>query len=964
MKKILFIINFLIILNLSAQDKNSPLYKSEAQMQWVNTIYDSMSLDQKIGQLFMVAAYSNKGSSHETEIKKLIEEEHIGGLIFMQDKAVRQVELINEYQSLSKTPLLIGMDAEWDLAMRLENTNKFPWAMTTGALHGDKLMIEYGENVSKHLKAVGAHFNFAPVLDVNVNPNNPIIGNRSFGSNPVNVAEKGWAYATGLQNNNLLASAKHFPGHGDTGQDSHHTTPVIPHSRERLDSIELAPFKSLIEKGITSIMVAHLSVPALEPDPKIPSSLSKNIITGVLKNELGFKGIIITDALNMSGVTKNFPDGMTDYMAFTAGNDILLFSQAVAVGKEKIKAGIASGEITEARLEESVKKILMAKYYVGINEFEEISTENLIENLNDAESSALTKRIFEEATTLLKNENQILPITDLNKKFAWIGLEEGEKESFYTYLQKYVAVDKINLNQKFTSDDLAKYDYVFVSVHKDNSTPYKSYKISQNSLDLIRQIGQKSKVILTIFGSPYALLNADDETVEATIVAYQNHADAMQAVPQLIFGAIPFKGSLPVTLNEKYQFGTCLETQVVNRLGYTAPENQGMSTLGLKKIDEIAQYAIQIQATPGMQILVAKNGKIVYDKAFGHFTYDNSNPVHWDDLYDVASITKVVGTLPLIMDQVQDNKFNLDEPLRHFIPRASFSDKTNVTPREILAHQAGFYPWIPFYKETMDMEKHELLPNYYSKDLKIGYEISVAKDMFLVNTYKDSMMNKIFLKESVPKRYAYSDLGYYLFKDYLERSHFRTLDLQVTNQFYQPLGMNFTTFNPLNKFPKEKIVPTENDKIFRHQLLQGYVHDQGAAMFGGVAGHAGVFSNANDLAKMMQMFLNKGTYGGKRYLSEDVITEFTKYQFRPQNNRRGLGFDKQLGDSGPACPCVSSSSFGHSGFTGTLVWADPEYDLVYVFLSNRVYPSADNRKLIQHKIREKIHQHIYDAILN
>ncbi|MDO5654613.1 MAG: glycoside hydrolase family 3 N-terminal domain-containing protein [Flavobacteriaceae bacterium] len=963
MNKFVLIVLFFVSISSSAQFTADPLYKNEQQIKWVNDVYNSMSLDDKIGQLFMVAAYSNKGAAHEAEIRKLIENERIGGLIFMQDDAIRQIELVNEYQKLAKVPLLMGMDAEWDVSMRLKNSNRFPWAMTTAALTENPLLTQMGERVSAHLKRTGIHFNFAPVADVNVNPQNPIIGNRAYGSDAENIAGKAWAYAEGMQRNGILTSAKHFPGHGDTDQDSHKTLPSIPHDRARLDSVELKPFRDLIAKGITGIMVAHLAVPALEPDAKIPASLSHNIITRLLKEEMGFKGLIVTDALNMDGVTKNFPNGMTDYMAFEAGNDILLFSQAVATGKAKIKEGLESGKILESRLEESVKKILMAKYFAGLNRLPKLAVDGVHKELNDAQSLAVTARIFEEATTLLKNENHILPIIDVHKsRFGWMGLEEGEKEEFFTYLNKYTQVDRIDLSKSFTIDDLERYDYVFISIHKDNSTPYKSYKISQKSQDLIRQFSQKTKVILTIFGSPYALLNFDDQLVKATIVAYQNHTDAMRSVPQLIFGAIPFKGKLPVTLNENYTYGTCLETVITHRLGYTLPENAGMKSEKLNRIDELAEWAMEIKATPGMQILVARNGKVVYDKSFGYFTYDKKDKVAWNHLYDVASVTKIVSTMPLLMSRIEKNYFSLDEPLRHFIPRAIFSDKNQVSLREILAHQAGFYPWIPFYKETIDSVTMNYKPGYYSTEKKMGFETEVAKNLFIRNAYRDSMMNKIFLKESVARRYRYSDLGYYLFQDYLERNTYQSLDYQLDKSFFEPLGMNYTTYNPLKKFELEQIVPTENDLVFRKQQIQGYVHDQGAAMLGGVAGHAGIFSNSNDLAKMMQMFLNNGVYGGRKYLTESVIKEFTSYQYRNQGNRRGLGFDKQLGTNGPAYSGVSSSSYGHSGFTGTLVWADPEYNLVYVFLSNRVYPTSDNRKLIQNEIREKIHQRIYEAL--
>ncbi|MXV38887.1 serine hydrolase [Flavobacteriaceae bacterium Ap0902] len=960
--KILALFMMFLTFQTSAQT-SSPLYIDDTQMQWVDSLYQEMTLDEKIGQLFMVAAYSNKSDSHEQKIIDLIEKENIGGLIFMQDNPTRQVQLINKYQTLTKYPLLIGMDAEWDVSMRLKNTNQFPWAMTSAALSNENLLMAMGNKVSEHLQRVGAHFNFAPVADVNVNPLNPIIGNRAYGSDPDNVAAKGLAYATAMQNQQILASAKHFPGHGDTDKDSHKTLPTLLHTRERLDSIELKPFQKLIDGGISSIMIAHLNVPSLEPNKSIPASLSKNIVTGLLKEEMGFEGIIITDALNMQGVTKNYPNGEIDYMAFEAGNDILLFSQAVSIGKEKIKNAIGEGKITESRLEESVKKILMAKYWVGLNEFVPISTENLSGDLNDEESLAITQKIFEESATLIQNKADLLPIVNLkDKKFAWIGLEEGHKDTFYTYLNKYTQVDKINPNSKSILSDLNQYDYVFLSVHKDNATPYKSYKISNKSRTLIQRIAQHSKVILTVFGSPYALKNVEDLNIESIIVAYQNHEFAMQAVPQLIFGAIPFRGKLPVTLNAKYSYGTCIQTKPINRLGYTLPENVGSSSVRLQAIDEIALDAIRQRATPGIQLLVAKKGKVIYDKSYGYHTYDKKKAVSWNSLYDVASITKVVSTLPLLMDQIEKKGFSLDEPLRNLVPRAIFSDKSNITAREILAHQAGLYPWIPFYKNTLDSLNHKPLRKYYRNTLKSGFEIQVAKDLYLVNYYPDSMLNQIFSKESIPKRYKYSDLGYYLFKDFLERSKLLPIDQQIQQYFYQSLGMNLTTYNPLNKFALDQIVPTENDQIYRNQLIHGYVHDQGAAMLGGIAGHAGVFSNANDLAKIMQMYMNLGFYGGKQYLKESTLKEFSKFQYRGQGNRRGLGFDKQLGSQGPAVPAASSDAYGHSGFTGTLVWVDPAKDLVFVFLSNRIHPSAENRKLIQLKTRKKILEKIYQVL--
>ncbi|MRJ08504.1 glycoside hydrolase family 3 protein [Ornithobacterium rhinotracheale] len=542
-RNLAFCLFFLIFSGLKAQ-KTSPLYLNDVQIQWTDSLCNRMSLDEKVGQLFMVAAYTNKDLSHEKEIENLITKEKIGGLIFMQDNAEKQIELANRYQNLSKYPLLIGMDAEWGLAMRLKNTHRFPWAMTLGAVQNNDLVYQMGKKIAEHLAIVGAQFNFAPDIDVNVNPNNPIIGNRSFGSSPKNVAEKGFYYMKGMQDQRVLASAKHFPGHGDTDQDSHQTLPTIAHSKARLEAVELAPFKDLIQKGVTAIMVAHLNVPAFEKDPKKPASLSKNIVTHLLKEKMGFQGIIITDALNMSGVTKNFPNGESDFVAFEAGNDILLFSQAVSKGKQKIINAIKSGQISEQRLDESVRKILMAKYYTNLNHRKPLFAENLAQKLNDSESKTLNYQIFENAMTLLKNDKAQLPFS-ANEKIAWLPLGEENYETLAQNLAQ-LNIQKISRNQS----DLKKFDKIFISFHTSNASPYASYKISDADRNLIEDLSQKNKVSLAIFGSPYALKNLETRYIESILVTYQNHPDCQEIVPEILFGKKNTLGKLPVDVKD------------------------------------------------------------------------------------------------------------------------------------------------------------------------------------------------------------------------------------------------------------------------------------------------------------------------------------------------------------------------------------------------------------------------------
>lgn len=574
MKRVIAYVFLTIILPIASKAQHvSPLYKDSIQMKWVNEKYNSMSLEEKVGQLFIVAAYTNRDVVHENDIQKLIEEEHIGGLIFMQDQAAHQIELTNKFQSISKIPLLIGMDAEWGLAMRLKGVERFPWNMTLGALRNNKLVYQVGKQIGIQANRMGVQFNFSPSVDVNVNPNNPIIGNRSFGSNPDRVAEKGIAYMDGMRAQNVLSSAKHFPGHGNTDQDSHKVLPLIPDNKADLEKYHIAPFKKMIDEGVQSIMVAHLNVPALEPDPKIPSTLSKNIITDYLKGELQFKGIVITDALNMDGVAKMFPAGDVDYRAFVAGNDILLFSQNVHVGKQKIIDAINKGQISEARLEESVKKILMAKYITGLNEIKTLNPTNVLEDLNSAENLALTTKIFEKASTVVKNEHKLLPIKKLNQKIAFVPLEQTDYDQFLRHLQKYTNVELVKISNPNQINLLNDYDVIISGAFLSNETVYKPYKLSDNSKAILKALPKDKKKIFSLFTSPYGLKDLDLSNLDAVTVHYQNTKDAQAAAAQVIFGAIDADGTFPVDINQNLKEGQGIVTKHIKRLGFTAPEN-------------------------------------------------------------------------------------------------------------------------------------------------------------------------------------------------------------------------------------------------------------------------------------------------------------------------------------------------------------------------------------------------------
>lgn len=941
-------------------------YDSEIQKNWVDSVYNSMDFDERVGQLFMVSAYSNKDSLHTKFIDNLIKDYKVGGLIFFQGGPVRQAKLTNHFQAKSKIPMLIGIDAEWGLSMRIDSTYRYPWNMTLGAIQDKKLIEDVGVQMGEQSKRMGIHFNFAPVVDINTNPKNPIIGFRSFGESRLNVAESASALMKGYQSLGLLSTGKHFPGHGDTDVDSHASLPLIPFSKTRLDSIELYPYKKLISEGLASVMVAHLYVPSLEPRENYPSSVSYNIITNLLKNEMGFKGLVFTDALNMKAASNFRKPGEIDLEAFLAGNDILLCPENVPVAKEKICVAYQDSIITEERLAYSVKKILKYKYKVGLNHYKPIAISNLYQDLNQPKADALQYQLYENALTVLKNKNEILPIKNLeNNRIAYVKLGDDTNSTFVSTLKKYTEITEVSSdNIDSLNVKLKQFNTVIVGFHKSDKA-WKKYDFSETELLWLQEIAKNNTVILDVFTKPYCLLPVTSfDDIEGVVMSYQNSDIAQIVSAELIFGAIEAKGKLPVSVNSNFIVDFGLTTEKLNRLGFTAPENVGVNSSKLAGIESFANYAINKKLTPGIQVLVARKGKVIYQKSFGYHTYEDKIKVVNSDIYDVASLTKILATLPNVMIEYDQQKISMETTLGSMLPMFNGTDKQNIQFKELLSHYAGFAAWIPFYKATLDSAGFPL-PKYYSKISNEQFSRQVDDSLFMRNDYHDTIMKKIVdSKLSLKKEYKYSDFTFIILKDYLERVTGKKLEVLIQENFYGPMGMSNTTFNPLKKFNKYIIPPTEIDTYFRHALIQGYVHDMEAAMEGGVGGHAGIFSNSMDVAKMMQLYLQKGNYGNHQYFSEKTFTDFNTCYYCAEGNRRGIGFDKpqQPGKAGPTCGCTSMNSFGHTGFTGTMAWADPDSELVYVFLSNRTFPDSAVNNLSKENIREDIQRVIYEAI--
>jgi beta-glucosidase-like glycosyl hydrolase/CubicO group peptidase (beta-lactamase class C family) len=952
--------------------KIDPPFSKYLYNHWVDSTLKSMTIDEKIGQLFMVAAYSNKDQKHIDKISNLINKYHIGGLIFFQGGPVRQANQTNLYQKISITPLLIASDWEWGLAMRLDSTVRYPRQMMLGAIQDNNLIYEMGTEIAKQCNRIGTHVNFAPVIDINNNPKNPVIGSRSFGENRENVAEKGYNYMLGLQDNNIIATGKHFPGHGDTDTDSHKALPIINHSKDRLDSIELYPFKELINSGLGGIMVAHIHIPALDSTPNIATTLSKKVSTDLLKNELMFKGIAFTDALNMKGVSSYFEPGEVDLMALKAGNDILLFPKSVETGVAKIKEALEKGEITEGYINEKVRKILAVKYWVGLSNKQKIQTKNLYEDLNNKNATEIKRKLIENAITLVKNDKGYLPFTGLDTlKIASLSVGNIKENEFQKTLKLYANVKSFNV-KKFASEEewqilknkLKEYNLVIVSFNKTNRILNKNYGISLASMKKVENLAKSQNVIIDLFANPYSLKHFENiDNFKAVLVSYNDWDITQNISAQVIFGAIPAKGKLPISINNKFNEGTGVVFNKSIRLKYTSTKDAGMRNDLLYKIDSIALNGIKEQAYPGCQIIAAKNGKIFYNKCFGAEKYDKVDKITSENIYDLASITKIVASTVSLMKLYDDKQFDFNKTLSYYLPYLDSTNKSDLLIKDVITHQAMLNPWIPFYLKTIKTD--EIRDSLYSKFPINNRNTIVADNMYILDSYKDTMYKRIAKSKLLKKKeYRYSDLGFYYMQQIIETQTNKSIAKYVKEIFYSKLGAYTLGYNPLIRFRKSQIVPTENDLTYRKQLIQGYVHDMGSAMMGGVGGHAGVFSNANDLAKIMQMFLNFGEYGGTRYINTETVKLFSTCQFCPEN-RRALGFDKpEMRENriGPTCNLVSPQSFGHTGFTGTYAWVDPKNGILYIFLSNRIYPNMSNKKLIRMGVRTKIQKIIYQSI--
>ena len=951
---------------------------SDSGQHWVDSVFQTLTPDQKIGQFFMVAAFSNRHENHYQYIDHLIQANHIGGLIFFQGGPYRQAILTNRYQAESKVPLLIGIDGEWGLGMRLDSTMDFPKQMALGAIRDNELIYRMGAEIGRQCQRLGIHINFAPVSDINSNPANPVIGVRSFGESKENVALKASAYMRGLQQTHVIATAKHFPGHGDSNADSHHTLPTISRSSEQMRDIDLYPFRKLIADSLMGVVTGHLHVPVMDNTPALAATLSEKIVTELLKKELGFRGLVFTDALNMGGINRS--PKLTDiYLrALIAGNDILLYPENVRDATTNILNAVQQGVISQEFIDEKVKKILRAKYWAGLNKYKPIELNELATDLNSSQAKLLKQELCEHSVTVTENQNDLLPLNRLDTlRLASVAIGAEPGNVFQKTLNQYAPFQTIAVSEKPASEldlntimaQVGDANTVVVSFHRMSESGARKFGITKNSLDLITRMKQRGmKVIVTAFGSPYSLpqfVGAD-----ALVCAYQELDDMQRVVPQILFGGLGSRGMLPISMGE-LKVGMGLTVSPEGRLSAGSPESVGMKSAMLNQIDAIVQGAVKNHVVPGCEILVARKGKIVYNKNFGALTYAaGAEKVTDETLYDLASLTKVLATLQSVMVLYDRKQIDLSQKASFYLPELRNTNKQNITLQDLLWHQSGMVSYYPTTWDRTRLPGGGLKAEYYSATHDSLHTLQIAPTLWGVPALKDSVWKWVVqspmsrkLDETGKPAYVYSDLNFLTLQKIVERVSKQPLDKFVTENVYKPLGLHQLGFTPLQRLPHPQCAPTEQDTYYRNQLLVGTVHDQMAAVQGGISGHAGLFGNARDIATLLQMNLQKGTYGDTRILSPLTVPYFT--QTLSNRSHRALGWDKPNPESTSSvymAQQASERSFGHTGFTGNVVWVDPDEELVFVFLSNRIYPTAGNNSINTTKLRRRIHELIYSAI--
>ncbi|MBW7889045.1 MAG: serine hydrolase [Bacteroidetes bacterium] len=910
---------------------------------WVESILNGMTIREKAAQLFFMwtlSPYLPEDSENWQKIMHYVKDVGVGGYYLSIGEPYAFPVNANKMQAAAKIPLLMTADFEWGAGMRIDRATTFPRQMALGATRDTNLAYQMAKAVAEEARALGVHQTYSPDADVNNNPKNPVINTRSFGEDPKLVADFSRAFIRGTQEAGLIATAKHFPGHGDTDIDTHLELPSVNFTRARFDSVELVPFKSSIDAGVLCIMTTHIHASAFDGTDSIPATVSKNIITGLLKNELGFKGAVVTDAMSMKGLTKLYNPGVAAVKAVQAGCDMLLMSPNAEEGIDSLVSAVQRNEISEARLDSSVRKILTLKKWSGLDTNRFVDVNLLNKTIANQAHKDLAKEIARKSITVLGNESGILPFQNLNgKKVLDIVFSDTENPfsnlDLHNLLNKRKWMSAVVIDprsNKMEYDDVVKKaksaDMILCQFNYQMRSSQMTGFLSKEVLAVLKEIAKLKKPMVGVsIGNPYVVIEAP--TFDAFVQTYSASVPSQEACAEVMFGEQPARGKLPITIPGKYKFGEGVSYPALYVYD-TTPEDAGFNSDSLKKIDVLITKAVADSAFPGAVVLAAKDGKIFYQKAFGKFTYDsNATPVTTDAMFDLASVTKVIATTSAVMRLYDEKKLSLDDKVIKYFPAFGQNGKENITLYNLLVHNSGLPAWRKFY-EFCDNPK--------------------------------CVMDSIFatpLEYKTGDSTVYSDLGLITTGKIIEKITGTTLDNYVDSVFFKPMGMSNTMYNP----PKSlwyRVVPTEIDSFWKktNVAVHGRVHDENAATLGGVSGHAGLFSTAGDLVKLLQMELNGGVYGGKRYLKEETIKKFTARQ--SEKSSRGIGWDTKSSDFSFSGKYSSMKTFLHTGFTGTSVAADPEKNIIVILLTNRVYPTRANLKIS--RVRPLLHNAIYESL--
>jgi beta-N-acetylhexosaminidase len=929
----------------------------DGKSRWVDSVFQTLNTSEKIGQLFMIPAAADASAEELEDLISKISRYQPGGILITRGGPNQIANLINLLQRNSHVPLLAGVQAEWGIGQTVDSVITFQKPLVLGAVHERDWLVRLGAEVAREMKALGLHINFAPNADIHLE-NIPYPQSlQYFSDRKERVAEKAIAFMKGLQQNGVMACAIHPATQLLQRGYAQDTTSHLP---VPLDTTGLYPYKKMVEAGLKAILTAHLHT--APPDQTEPAT--QLFTQEILKKSIGFNGLAFADITYLEKIIGEHKEGDVEKIALELGSDVLINPDHLAATMRRISRALKANRQLTNRLNEAVKKILAAKYDAGLHQYKRINTDNLLDRLNAPEAKLLRHQLSEQAVTLIKNDTQIIPVRNLENK-NWISVSIGKEEfnEFTRYLSKYARFEHYAMRLPGDSV-LIKQKAASANVMVVGIFPLAANMMKAVSAMLASLAGKK-EIVVVHFGDPahISLL----QKLPTLLAGYSDEWGIPKMAAQIIFGGLPAQGELPLWTTA-FEAGHRNTTETIGRFSYSLPEAVGIDSRTLSKIENIAREAIVTGATPGSHVLVAKDGKVIYEQSNGYLTYQNKIPVTEQTIYDLASVTKVTATLQAIMFLYDRGMIDINKKASVYLPELKNSNKKDCTIKDILTHQAGLWPFLPFWNSTV--KNGTQLPQYYSSARSEDYPFPVADGMFAHKSMKDSLWQWIIKARMVEKPprttydYRYSDMGFYILQHLAEKILNQPMEDFLDQNLYEPLGAYTLGYLPLQKFPASQIAPTENDQLFRKRLLVGYVHDQGAAMHGGIAGHAGLFGTANDLAKVGQMLLQKGKYGGYQYYRPETVELFTARQF--DNSRRGLGWDKPMPGNwtSPTTPFASNKTFGHTGFTGTCIWVDPEFNLVYVYLSNRVHPDMNNNKLLNANIRPRIQEVIYKAIFD